>query len=71
MRKRPDTNSPAINELSELVASLLASVRKLPPGPERHAALIQIGLFQVRLDSIEAQSNDQVRGILPQAARQG
>jgi hypothetical protein len=42
-----------INELSELVAALLVSVRRLPPGPERYAALKQVGLFQVRLDAPE------------------
>jgi hypothetical protein len=56
MSKRPETNDEAIRELSELSASLLASVRRLPPGPERHAALKQLGLFQVRLHTIgEAQ----------------
>jgi hypothetical protein len=40
-----------INELSELIAALLTTVRRLPPGPERHAALKQVGLFQVRLDT--------------------
>jgi hypothetical protein len=54
MRRRPETDV-VINELSDLIASLLASARRLPPGPERHAALKQIGLFQIRLDSIEAQ----------------
>ena len=38
-----------INELSKLLAALLVSVRRLPPGPERYAALKQVGLFQVRL----------------------
>jgi hypothetical protein len=44
-----------INELSELIAALLTTVRRLPPGPERHAALKQVGLFQVRLDTLAAQ----------------
>jgi hypothetical protein len=42
----------ALEELSELITALLISVRSLPPGPERYAALKQIGLFQVRLDKI-------------------
>jgi hypothetical protein len=44
-----------INELLELLAALLTTVRRLPPGPERHAALKQVGLFQVRLDTLAAQ----------------
>jgi hypothetical protein len=44
-----------INELSELIAALLTTVRRLPPGPERHAALKQVGLFQVRLNTLAAQ----------------
>ena len=45
-----------IKELSELLGTLWSTVRRLPPGPERHAALKQVGLFQVRLDTLEAQS---------------
>jgi hypothetical protein len=56
MRRRPEANAAAIEELSELITFLLASARRLPPGPERHAAMKQIGSFQVRLDTIEAQS---------------
>jgi hypothetical protein len=44
-----------IKELSQLMAALLATIRRLPPGPERHAALKQVGLFQVRLDTLTAQ----------------
>jgi len=44
-----------INELSELIVALLTTVRRLPPGRERHAALKQIGLFQVRLNTLAAQ----------------
>jgi hypothetical protein len=44
-----------INELSELIAALLNTVRRLPPGPERQAALKQVGLFQVRLNTLAAQ----------------
>lgn len=41
-----------INELRELIEALLTTVRRLLPGPERHAALKQVGLFQVRLDTL-------------------
>jgi len=44
-----------IKELSELLEALLTTVRRLPPGPERHAALKQVGLFQVRLDTLAVQ----------------
>jgi hypothetical protein len=53
-----------INELSELIAALLTTVRRLPPGPERHAALKQVGLFQVRLNTLAAQ----IPGCVPRAA---
>jgi hypothetical protein len=43
-----------IKELSELIAGVLATVRRMPPGPERYAALKQIGIFQVRLDTLSA-----------------
>jgi len=39
-------------ELSDLLKVLLDSARKLPPGPARHAALKQIGKFQVRLSTL-------------------
>jgi len=55
MSQTTETNSAAINELSELIAALLTTVRRLPAGPERYAALRQIGLFQVRLDTLAAQ----------------
>jgi hypothetical protein len=48
-------NRNAISELSELIATLLTSVRAMPAGPERHDALKQIGLFQVQLDALAAQ----------------
>ena len=54
MGQRIETKSAAIKELSELIAALLESIRRLPPGPERHAALKQIGIFQVRLDALAA-----------------
>ena len=50
MKQRIET----INELSELIAALLTTVRRLPPGPERHEALKQVGLFQVRLNTLAA-----------------
>ena len=47
-----ETQSAAIAELSELIATLLATARNLPPGAERQAALKQIGSFQAQLDTL-------------------
>jgi|GraSoiStandDraft_55_1057291.scaffolds.fasta_scaffold426404_1 hypothetical protein len=41
-----------MQDLEDMLAKLLESARQLPSGPERHAALKQIGVFRVRLDSI-------------------
>jgi hypothetical protein len=38
-----------LQELEELAAKLLATARKLPPGPSRHNALQLIGRFRVQL----------------------
>lgn len=65
MSQSTETNSAAINELSELIAALLNTVCRLPPGPERHAAFKQVGLFQVQLDTLAAQ----IPGREPEAAR--
>jgi hypothetical protein len=55
MSQKTKTNRAAIKELSEQIAVLLAAVRGLPPGPERYAALKQVGSFQVQLDALAAQ----------------
>jgi hypothetical protein len=38
-----------LQELEKLAAKLLATARKLPPGPNRHNALQLIGRFRVQL----------------------
>jgi hypothetical protein len=43
-----------MQDLEDMVAKLLESARKLPPGPERHALLKQIGVFRARLDAVAA-----------------
>jgi hypothetical protein len=56
MSQRIETHGEAIKELSQLISALLAAARSLPPGPERQAALKQIGMFQVKLDRLAARS---------------
>jgi hypothetical protein len=43
-----------MSELEETFSKLLKAVRKLPPGPERHDLLKQIGTFRTKLDAIAA-----------------
>jgi hypothetical protein len=47
-----------LQELEELAAKLLATARKLPPGPERHNALQLIGRFRVQIAALQS-SNSQ------------
>jgi hypothetical protein len=37
-----------LQELEEMAAKLLATARKLPPGPERHGLLKEIGRFRAQ-----------------------
>jgi hypothetical protein len=42
-----------LKELEEMAAKLLATVRKLPPGPERHGLLKEIGRFRARITGLQ------------------
>lgn len=41
-------------EFEDRLAKLLETVRRLPPGPERHEFLGEIGRFQMMIDAIIA-----------------
>jgi hypothetical protein len=45
-----------LQELEEMAAELLATARKLPPGPNRHNALLLIGRFRVQIAAMEARN---------------
>jgi hypothetical protein len=38
-----------MRDLEEMAGKLLESARKLPPGPERHEFLRELGLFRARI----------------------
>jgi hypothetical protein len=38
-----------MRDLEEMAEKLLESARKLPPGPDRHEFLKELGLFRVRI----------------------
>src|SRR5450759_2596216 len=42
-----------LQELEEMAAKLLATVRKLPPGPDRHNILQEIGRFRAQIFSLQ------------------
>ena len=42
----------AMHGLEAMLAKLQDTARQLPPGPDRHEALKQIGLMRQRLDAI-------------------
>jgi hypothetical protein len=44
-----------MNDLEKMAAKLLESARKLPPGPERHELLKEIGTYRARIAAIIAQ----------------
>lgn len=50
-----------MKELLQSVAALKKSVRQLPPGPERHAALKEVGMFQVRTDALRKRLSENHR----------
>jgi len=43
-----------LQELEVMAAKLLATARKLPPGPERHNILQEIGRFRAQIMSLQA-----------------
>jgi hypothetical protein len=42
-----------LQELEEMAAKLLAAARKLPPSPERHNVLQEIGRFRSEIVSLQ------------------
>ena len=52
--KSTDRTPLDIQELEEMVAKLLETARKLPPGPVRHDVLKEIGKFRVRITALKA-----------------
>jgi len=59
MKKRRTTppRRSEIAELLELLATLKASVRQLSPGPQRQAALKELGAFQMKIDALRKRWN--------------
>ncbi len=45
-----------LQELEELAAKLLATARKLPPGPDRQNALREIERFRVQIAGLTAEA---------------
>jgi len=41
-----------LQELEEMATELLATARKLPPGPDRHNMLQEIGRFRARITAL-------------------
>jgi hypothetical protein len=42
-----------LQELEEMATKLLATARKLPPGPDRHNILREIGRFRSQIVSLQ------------------
>jgi hypothetical protein len=42
-----------LQELEEMATKLLATARKLPPGPDRHSILQEIGRFRVQIIALQ------------------
>jgi hypothetical protein len=42
-----------LQELEEMAAKLLATARKLPPGPDRSNILREIGRFRVQIAALQ------------------
>jgi hypothetical protein len=45
-----------MQELEELVARLVETARKLPPGEIRHGVLKEIGRFRMRLIALQSEA---------------
>jgi hypothetical protein len=43
-----------LQELEEMAGKLLATARKLPPGPDRHNMLQEIGRFRAEIAALKA-----------------
>jgi hypothetical protein len=42
-----------LQEMEEMATKLLATARKLPPGPDRHNMLQEIGRFRAQIISLQ------------------
>jgi hypothetical protein len=42
-----------LQELEEMAGKLLATARKLPPGPDRHNILQEIGRFRAQIAALQ------------------
>jgi hypothetical protein len=42
-----------LQELQEMAAKLLATARELPPGPDRHNILQEIGRFRAQIAALQ------------------
>ena len=49
-----EMSTARLQQLEEMAANLQATVRKLPPGQDRHNALREIGRFRVRITAFKA-----------------
>jgi hypothetical protein len=52
-------STETLQELEEMAAKLLATARKLPPGPDRHNMLLEIGRFRTQIAALQG------AGLLP------
>jgi hypothetical protein len=51
-----------LKELEEMAANLQATASKLPPGPERHGLLEEIGRFRARIVALQSADLRPARG---------
>jgi hypothetical protein len=58
-----------LQELEELGAKLLATARKLPPGPDRHNMLQEIGRFRAKVAALQGPGLPVRRGQKPKGKR--
>jgi len=54
-------SAPRLQELEEMAVKLLATARKLPPGPDRRNMLVEIGRFRSRIISLQGPGSTPVR----------
>jgi hypothetical protein len=52
-----------LQELGEIAAELLATARKLPPGPDRHNMLQEIGRFRAKIAALQGAGLPVRRGL--------
>jgi hypothetical protein len=51
--ERDEMRASRLKELEEIVAKLLATAGRLPPGQDRYNALREIGRFRARIAALE------------------